>query len=302
MDWARDGGGWPNAAHSRFVDARPHRWHVQEAGEGPTLFMLHGAGGATQSWRTLFPLLAQNFHIIAPDLPGQGFTRIGSRLRLGLSPTAEDIAALCRQEGWAPDAIVGHSAGAAIALELTRHMNPRAIVGLNAALSRFEGIAGWLFPLMAKFMAINPLIPPFLARMAGGEARVRELLASTGSKLDEDGIALYRRLMTDSGHIDGTLSMMAQWNIDGLLRSLPDIETPALLIVGERDETVPPKVSEAAAASLPDADVMRLPNLGHLAHEEAPDVVADAIDAFLSKHLGQAHNDRAPLYGSQPFP
>ena len=302
MDWARDGKGWPNAAHSRFVEARPHRWHVQEAGEGPTLLMLHGAGGATQSWRTLFPLLAQSFHVVAPDLPGQGFTRIGTRLRLGLSPMAEDIAALCDHEGWTPDAVLGHSAGAALALELSRHTPPRAIVGLNAALSKFEGIAGWLFPLMAKFMAINPLIPPLLARMAGGEARVGELLASTGSTIDEDGIALYRRLMTDSGHIDGTLSMMAQWNIDGLLRRLPDIQIPTLLLVGDRDETVPPRVSEAAAAKLPNAELIHLPDLGHLAHEEAPEIVCEAIQTSLERHLSLPHPGRAPLYGSRVVP
>ncbi|MDU8942439.1 alpha/beta fold hydrolase BchO [Ovoidimarina sediminis] len=298
MDWARDKAIWPNSAHSRFVDVRPHRWHVQEAGKGPTVLLLHGAGGATQSWRGLFPLLAERYHVVAPDLPGQGFTRIGRRLRCGLGPMAEDVAALCRHEGWAPDAIIGHSAGAVLALELTRHLAPRAIVGLNAALGKFEGVAGWLFPLMAKFMAVNPVIPPLLARMAGGENRARELLASTGSAIDDEGVALYHRLMTDSGHIDGTLTMMAQWKIDGLLARLPGIETPTLLIAGARDETVPPKTSERAAARLPHGTYRCLDGLGHLAHEEAPALIFDEITHFLDPILEGRSAATPALYGS----
>lgn len=281
MDWARDGAIWPNRAASRFIDLRPHRWHVQVSGIGPDLLLLHGAGGATQSWRGLLPLLAEQFRVIAPDLPGQGFTRMGTRGRSGLRATAEDLAALCASEGWTPSAIVGHSAGAALALELAGRLRPDRIVGINAALGKFEGIAGWLFPLMAKMMALNPMIPPLLARMSGGPDRARELLATTGSEIDDTGIDLYRMLMADRGHIDGTLTMMAQWNIDGLLERLPQIRVPALLLVGEDDGTVPPRVSHRAAEKLPDARVVTLPGLGHLMHEEAPERIAAAIADFL---------------------
>ena len=60
--------------YSRQVMHRPHRWHIQEAGKGPLLLLIHGAGGATHSFRSLFPLLAQTSRVVAVDLPGQGFT------------------------------------------------------------------------------------------------------------------------------------------------------------------------------------------------------------------------------------
>ncbi len=280
MDWARDGESWPNGEFSRFVAVAPHRWHVQVAGDGPVLLLLHGAGGATQSWRHLLPMLAERFRVVAPDLPGQGFTRMGTRMRCGIGPMAEDVAALCAAEGWRPEIIVGHSAGAALALEIARQglLQPRAVIGLNAALSKFDGMAGWLFPLMAKFMAINPLIPPLLARMAGGETRIRELLASTGSEVDAEGVALYRRLMTDRTHIDGTLAMMSQWEIGRLLDRLPEIDLPVFLFAGARDGTVAPDVSRRAQMQIPGAVFTVLDGLGHLAHEEAPRIVADHIE------------------------
>lgn len=277
MDWGRDGSDWPNGAHSRFIASPPHRWHVQEDGNGPTVLLLHGAGGATQSWRSLFPLLARSCHVVAPDLPGQGFSKIGSRMRLGLRPMAEDLAALCGAEGWSPDLIVGHSAGGVLALELSRHLRPGGIVGINAALGTFEGLAGWLFPVLAKFMAINPLIPPLLARMAGGDARVAELLASTGSEVSQDAIRFYGRLMRDRAHIDGTLAMMSQWNIEPLLARLDAIHLPVTLIAATGDETVPPAVSERAAARLPRGRFVPVPDRGHLLHEEDAPVVADLV-------------------------
>ena len=282
MDWDRDREIWPNTAHSRLIHAKPHRWHVQEAGSGDTILLLHGAGGATQSWRHLFPILAETAHVVAPDLPGQGFTQMGTRQRCGLRPLAEDVIHLCEQEGWSPAMIVGHSAGVPLALQMAPHFGNPPVIGLNAALGKFEGVAGWLFPLMAKMMALNPLIPPLLARMAGGEDRTRELLATTGSTLDPLGVALYRRLMSDKGHIDGTLTMMAQWDIDPLLARLEQIEAPVTLLVGLDDGTVPPATSHRAARRIPAAQVREFAGLGHLMHEEDAPRMAAEILAHLS--------------------
>ncbi len=286
MDWARDGGNWPNRAHSRFVDARPHRWHVQEAGDGPTLLLLHGAGGATQSWRDLFPALAARFHTIAVDLPAQGFTRCGARNRLSLARMSEDLAHLSAQESWRIDLIVGHSAGAALGLDLARRVHPRGVVGLNSALGKFDGIAGWLFPLMAKALALNPLAATLLTRMPNGESRVRELLQATGSDFDHRTLELYVALASDRTHVAGTISMMAQWNIDSLLGQLDKIPCPVLLLAGARDGTVPPEVSRLAAARLSDGEARLLPGLGHLMHEEAPDLIAQEITQFALQVMG----------------
>lgn len=282
MDWARDLPDWPLSHLSRRVASRPHRWHVQEAGRGPTLLLLHGAGASTHSWRALIPALAEDHHVVALDLPGHGFTALGTRARSGLAPMAEDIATLCRAEGWRPHAIVGHSAGAALALHMARMAEaplPR-VVGVNAALNRFEGVAGWLFPVLAKLLALNPLTS--LAFSAGGNrmARARRLIESTGSHLDEAGLALYARLIGDRAHVEGALQMMAQWDVAGLDATLPEIAAPSLLITGGGDRAVPPAVSERAAARLPDARHQTLAGLGHLAHEESPAAIVDLIRPF----------------------
>ncbi len=274
---------WPFVKASRHVACKPHLWHVQDIGSGPTVLMIHGAGGATHSFRHLIPLLSTHYRIIALDLPGQGFTVLGARQRCGLDPMAEDVARLIRQEGWQPVAIIGHSAGAAIALRLAELMPVKAVISLNGALGEFEGIAGWTFPILARTLALAPFVPTLFSKLAGTPAQVHQLITSTGSHLDAAGEALYLRLLQMPSHVSATLSMMAQWNLAGLLRRLTQQHIPCLLITASNDRAVPPDVSQRAAKMMPYAQVIDIPGLGHLVHEEAADLVAGPIRAFLAR-------------------
>ncbi len=285
MDWARNGD-WPQAKHSRFVLSKPHKWHVQEMGAGPTLLLLHGAGGATQSWRHMFQPLSNSYHLIAIDLPGQGFTKLGAQNRCGLQDMSEDIALLCDQEGWAPDALIGHSAGAAIALQMAQRMDTAPpIVGINAALGNFKGLAGVAFPLIAKALASTPWVAHVFTASNARPKSVQRLLDGTGSKLPIEDQEFYRRLVSDKSHVAGTLSMMAQWQLDPLLESLATHPSPTLLITGANDKAVPPATSTEVAAKMPDARVVDLPELGHLAHEENGPLIAAEMRSFLSAQL-----------------
>lgn len=276
MKWPDELSDWPMADASRKVLCRPHRWHIQEAGHGDTLLLIHGAGGATQSWRGIFPILAQTHHVVAIDLPGQGFTELGARSRCGLRQMSEDVAALIAQEGWTPSAVIGHSAGCAIALQLSLMGKADHVIGINAALSNFRGVAGWLFPMMAKALAINPLSAKLFSATASASS-VRNLIKGTGSKLDTEGEALYLRLIKDVGHVDATLAMMSQWSLDRLSEQLPSIRARVDLIVADGDKAVPPESSREAAKRLSNAQVHPVSNLGHLAHEEDPEQIAKLI-------------------------
>lgn len=288
MDWARDHPSWPLAELSRRIDQHPHRWHVQEAGQGETLLLLHGAGASTHSWRDLIPILAARYHVVALDLPGHGFTQITRKNRCSLPAMTDDILALCASQNWTPRAIVGHSAGVALALSLSTKLPPTraggqpAVIGINAALGRFEGVAGWLFPLLAKLLALNPLTAYMFAAGRNSTARAHRLITGTGSTLTSEGISYYARLISDRTHVDGALQMMAQWDIDDLLDTLADIQSECLFIVGDKDLAVKPQISDRAAAILPNARVEHLPAMGHLAHEETPQDVARIVIDWLS--------------------
>jgi magnesium chelatase accessory protein len=274
--WEVEGKGWPNREHSRFVDAGGVRWHVQVAGAGSVLLLLHGTGAATHSWRALLPLLAAHYTVVAPDLPGHGFTAKGPQTLPGM---AKAVAALLVALDLTPDVIVGHSAGAAIAIRMVLDGAPaKTVIALNPALLPFPGLAAQLFPTLAKLLFLNPFAPHIFSRMAGPTREVaRFMKKSTGSELDAEGIDLYARLFRKPGHIAGTIGMMASWDLETLKRDLLELKVPLHMIHGALDAAIPVAKAREAAALVPGAVLDVLPGLGHLAHEEQPDLIATRV-------------------------
>jgi magnesium chelatase accessory protein len=192
---------------------------------------------------------------------------------------ASAVRALLDVERFEPDVIIGHSAGCAIGLALvaTGACSPRLVIGLNAALKPYGGfLAPLAQPLARLFSALVP-VPRLLAARAGMPGTVERLIAGTGSRLDDAGIEAYRELLSREDHVAATLAMMAHWDLDDLQRRFASIDAPVVLVVGDGDRTVPPSQAPEMAQKMPSARVIRIPRLGHLAHEEAPARVADAI-------------------------
>jgi len=273
---------WPLKNLSRQVRCRPHDWHVQDTGVGPTLLLLHGAGASTHSWRRMIPELARDHHVVAIDLPGHGSTRLGNRHRSGLEQIAADVASLCAQEGWNPTAYVAHSAGAPIALRLSQKSGDTPVFAINPALMPFDGMAGVMFPIVARTLTFAPFAVDAITRFGATRARTEKLLVGTGSRPSEEDIDLYQSLFSDRAHVDGTLLMMAQWKLDGLLADLPRMGMPALFLTGASDKTVPPRVAAEAAGKMMRGQVIDLRDQGHLLHEADPIGTARHLRNWLS--------------------
>lgn len=277
--WEREGRDWPNRDASRFVRASGLRWHVQRMGHGPVLLLVHGTGAATHSWRALAPLLAAQFSVVAPDLPGHGFTDPLPGHRLSLPGMARALRDLLRALGAEPALAAGHSAGAAILarMSLDGHIAPRALVGLNAALLPPPGSIGEVLQPVARLIAGLPLLPRVFAWRAGDRAVADGLLRNTGSTIDPAGAALYRRLARNPRQVAGALGMMAGWDLRPLARDLPRLKPPLTLIVGGNDRMVSPSEAQRVRALLPSVSIVPMPGLGHLAHEERPGETAEIM-------------------------
>jgi len=264
MDWQRHKHRWPNAAHSSFVRAARHEWHVQSMGDGPTTLLLHGAGASTHTWADIFSTLGETGRVIA----------------IGLDPMTEDISALLTALDVIPDLIIGHSAGAAIALNLAPTLTSQPhIISINGAVENFSGVPGVLFPMVAKLLSLNPATAHFFSFFSANEARVKRLIASTGSTLTPRQLSYYQALVSDVSHVNATLSMMAQWSLEDLPERLAKITSPVLFLTGARDGAVPPEASHRAAKHIAHATVETMPMLGHLMHEEDANAVIARIRA-----------------------
>jgi magnesium chelatase accessory protein len=282
--WDLEGRDWPNREASRFVTAGGLRWHVQVMGAGPVLLLLHGTAAGTHSFRDLAPLLAPHFTLVMPDLPGHAFTSAPPAARLSLPGMAAAVAELLAALNLTPALAAGHSAGAAILLRmaLDGRIAPRAIVSLNGALQPLGDRHAAFFTRAARLLVGLPFVPSLFAWRAQNREVAERLLSDTGSRIDARGVALYARMFRHAGHLAAALNMMANWDLAPLLRDLPKLAMPLVLVVGAGDRAVPPAQAERVRARLPGARIVTLPGLGHLAHEEKPALVADLIRAEAS--------------------
>jgi magnesium chelatase accessory protein len=262
----------------RFISADGLNWLVEEMGQGPTIFLVHGTAASTHSWRDVMPLLAEKYHVVAVDLPGHGQTKALNSGDFRLPRMAAGLSALLNHMYIAPEIVVGHSAGAAILVYACarKMLNPSTLISFNGAFYPFGGVAGNLFSPIAKLLAFNPFLPRFLASMATRD-KVDKLLRDTGSQISAEGVDLYFNLFKEPSRVKAALAMMASWDLRGMDDYLVRITSSAIFVSGERDIAVPPQTADRAAAKCRGSKALHIAQYGHLLHEEAPELAAQII-------------------------
>jgi pimeloyl-ACP methyl ester carboxylesterase len=99
-----------------FATTNGLRLHYGEQGEGPLLLLLHGFPEFWYSWRHQIPVLAQHFHVVAPDLRGFNDSDKPEGVeQYRLHHLVEDVRGLLRFFGREKAILVGHDAGAFVA-------------------------------------------------------------------------------------------------------------------------------------------------------------------------------------------
>jgi len=109
------------------------------------------------------------------------------------------------------------------------------------------------------------------------------LMRNTGSTIDAQGIALYGKLVRSPAHVAAALRMMANWRLEPLLHDLPRLTTKLLLVVADNDRSISPDVARQVREIYPQAIIERVRGLGHLAHEEQPQLIADLIERYAAQ-------------------
>ncbi|MCR9257757.1 MAG: alpha/beta fold hydrolase [Alphaproteobacteria bacterium] len=284
-DWEREAPTWPHSAHSRFVRVEDARLHLQEIGDAtaPCILLVHGTGASTHSFRRLMEVLAGRYRLVALDMPGHAFSERPGHGRLSLPAVAATLSTALTQEGISPDHAIGHSAGAAVLARmiLDGGIAPKGLISLNGAFFPFKGLAGKLFPPMAKLLFRNPVVPWFLAGQAQRTRNVERLLQSQGDPLTPEDIDYYARLLRYPSHVSGVMGMMAQWDLKPLLKDLKRLPVPLHAVAGDRDRSVPPSDADALCRLVPNGTVHHLAGLGHLAHEQDPERIAKLVLSIL---------------------
>jgi len=270
---------WPYPEVGQFSEAGGVRWHHLRLGRGPLLLLLHGSASSTHAWAGVASLLRSHFTLLIPDLPGHGRSSPLPLARGGPDAWARALADFLDQEDLHPDLLIGHSAGAVLAIRAASRgwVRPRGILGVNPALGSRETFLPRAVeaPLMALAQAgsSSALAATLFRKVPLAEI----LLRSTGSRLTPAILQTYRKLLSNPDHVRGVLRLMSTWDPGGAGDEAAALRIPVHFLTGARDRWVPASQIRALCAGLP---VEVLPNRGHLLPEEDPAAVVRALAAL----------------------
>ncbi|HTI32610.1 MAG TPA: alpha/beta hydrolase [Miltoncostaea sp.] len=256
-----------------------------ERGDGPAVLLVHGLNGFKEGWGPVPDALAAAGHrVVAPDLPGFGASR---RMRhTGPETLAEALRPLVERH--APVDLVSHSLGDQVAMLLA--------VSDPARVRRVALLAPWVVARPRRFpprrvsdvlqlpLVGRPLARLAIARMRRDPERRRQAylsaLAHPERAADDPGMAALLEVAADR-LVDADLRAMADWAASGMafdVRPLaPRVAQPTLVVAGDLDRVTPVEGALRLVSVLPGATMLRLRDVAHFPHLEAPGEVLPAL-------------------------
>ena len=253
--------------------------------------LIHGWSSSSFAMSPLTALLSQRFSSAAVDLPGYGRSP-PMRSRASIPAYAKLLVELIEQISDGPVVLVGHSMGGMIGLTIAmRHPEivERMVLICPTISGRLSNMINFLVsPInFVERFGLGRLLVSAVERTYVG---LTDRLMRPVSFADRTGIAEqdYDRLRADArrageGRIRAQcFSAMRENDLSG---SLGQIETPALVIWGAEDNTVPLRDAGLVADEWPEADLRIIPRAGHWPHFETPDTTSRLVSAYLGLPL-----------------
>jgi pimeloyl-ACP methyl ester carboxylesterase len=272
---------------SRDVVVDGRRLHFLEAGSGPPLLLLHGAGGGAANWYRLIKPLSQHWRVLAPDLPGFGFSdAIEPRAPIG-AQVADIITKGLAQLGVSATDMVGTSFGGLVALRLAQRFPGQRVLALDSVgLTRL----GWLLR-----SATAPLLARWTVRPSrtGTRLLIRHALTSMPLPRDhENALTDYLYASARRGDAAAMARAFTQFRSSGDVldaSELAALSTRLALVWGARDKLVPERTVQHAVALAGCGAVRIIPGAGHSPNWEQPAAVLQEIKAFLTDETEAAN-------------
>ncbi len=275
-------------ADSRFIELAGVNVHYKLTGAGaPTFLLLHGFGASTYSWHKVMEPLSDWGTVIAYDRPAFGLTERPLTWD-GVNPydtEAQVTIVLGLLDTYGADEVilVGNSAGGTLAV-YTALLYPervKALILISPALYTGGGAPSFVRPLLhtPQLRRLGPLVTRQL--LARGDALVESAWHNPALLTAEDRDGYTRPLQAENW--DKALwEMTLAAGYPDLVAQLDALTLPVLVITGDDDRIVPTADSSRLAGELPNAELLVVPQCGHVAHEECPAAVMQAIEVFLA--------------------
>jgi pimeloyl-ACP methyl ester carboxylesterase len=285
--------------HYRTRTVNGQELFYREAGDpgAPAIVLLHGFPSSSFMFRNLIPMLADRYHVIAPDHLGFGFSSAppADEFDYTFDALADLTAALLAELGLRRYAIYVQDYGAPIGWRLATR-NPKAVTAIVTQNGNAYD-AGFVDSFWDTVRAYQT------EQNAQTEAAARGALTLDAVKWQyETGVPDRTLLDPDAWHHDHALVNRPGNDLIQLklfrdyatnVAMYPQVhayfrasQVPLLAVWGSGDEIFGPAGAEAFAEDLPKAQIHLIPG-GHFLLESAVDEVAALIDAFLTEHVAR---------------
>lgn len=272
---------------SQFIEINGLKTHVKKMGRGePVFVLLHGFGASLYSWHAVMEPLSRIGTVIAYDRPGFGLTErpLTWKGQNPYSPEAQvdSVIELMNHFEVEKAILVGNSAGGTIAMQVALAHPERvsALILVDPAVYSGGGTPAWLRPLLAtpQMRRLGPLIA---RQIQNRGPELINLAWHNPDLITPEIIELYRKPLQVENWDKALWEFTLASRPTGLLQRLGDFTMPVLVITGDDDRIVPTEESIRLASELPNADLVVIPEAGHVPHEERPDLFLQAVKDFL---------------------
>jgi pimeloyl-ACP methyl ester carboxylesterase len=251
----------------------------RRAGSGPTIFLIHGITNSGQSWEPAMRLLARDFDVVAPDLPGHGESdrQRGDHSLGGHACVMRDLLQVLEIER---ATVVGHSLGGGVAMQFS-YQFPEMVERL--VLVGSGGLGREVSPLIrsAALPFAEQVLPLLTARpLVDGVTAVAALLGRVGSR----GIASLGDTERRAAFVRTVRSVMSPrgQRVTANDRLYLAAEIPTLIVWGERDPIIPVEHGLDAHALLPNSRLELFEEAGHFPQLDDPLRFAELVADFVA--------------------
>lgn len=277
--------------------------HLSGPSDAPRIVLVHGMSLAQEIWAHQRRLLEQTFRVVTLDMRGHGGSADAVTGDYSVSAIGSDVTAVLDAVGGSRAIVVGHSMGGMAVLAGLRDRpelideRVAGIVLVNTAASAIVSGLGSGSLLAGVAFVRDRARSSLLGRVIyggfdeEGNPRGNDLtmvvtrMLGVGPGSRHEAVEQVRRLvLTSRAQVAGAL-----WRTAGsldLLEAARTVSVPTLVIAGGRDRLLPVHHSRRLAETLPDAELLELPDVGHVAMLERPEEVTAALDAFARRVLG----------------
>jgi pimeloyl-ACP methyl ester carboxylesterase len=270
----------------RFLKIGDQLVHVEMAGSGPPLVLVHGFGGSTYSWRQVMPGLAESFRVVAVDLSGFGYTeRPKDPARYTREAQGELVLAVMDALGFQTAHLMGHSYGGGISLWIAwKHPERlRSLVLVDSSAPTYS------YDRRSRAASFRPFTALALRTLILRPATVRKSLLHSfynDSLVTPELVQAYWDRIRVQGVVDAYygLSVPVRGPVERVV--VDDIQVPTLILWGAEDELISVESARQVAARMPQAELVVLDKTGHVPMEERPEEVLQHVLPFLKRQGG----------------